>query len=69
MEVKEDYSSSATLLIEDAPISRGLIQSLRERSINVTTYKPETDKKARVIAQNDLFAGGLDLASSARSMA
>jgi predicted phage terminase large subunit-like protein len=58
MEVKEDYSSSATLLIEDAPISRGLIQSLRERSINVTTYKPETDKKARVIAQNDLFAGG-----------
>jgi predicted phage terminase large subunit-like protein len=57
MEVKERYSS-ATLLIEDSPISRGLIQSLREQSINVTTHKPETDKRARVIAQTDLFAGG-----------
>ena len=26
--------------------------------INVTAYKPETDKRARVIAQSDLFAGG-----------
>jgi predicted phage terminase large subunit-like protein len=26
--------------------------------INVTPYKPETDKRARVIAQSDLFAGG-----------
>src|SRR5215470_12437944 len=34
MEVKEHYGSAATLLIEDAPISRGLIQSLSERSIN-----------------------------------
>ena len=57
MEVKQRYGSS-TLLIEDSPISRGLIQSLREQSINVTTYKPETDKRARVIAQSDLFAGG-----------
>jgi predicted phage terminase large subunit-like protein len=57
MEVKQRYGSS-TLLIEDAPISRGLIQSLRERSINVTTYRPDTDKRARVIAQSDLFAGG-----------
>ena len=48
----------ATLLIEDSPISRGLIQSLQEQSINVTTHKPETDKRARVIAQTDLFAGG-----------
>jgi phage terminase large subunit-like protein len=48
----------ATLLIEDSPISRGLIQSLREQSINVTTHKPETDKQSRVIAQTDLFAGG-----------
>ena len=28
------------------------------RSINVTTYKPDTDKRARLIAQSDLFAGG-----------
>jgi predicted phage terminase large subunit-like protein len=56
-EVKQRYGSS-TLLIEDSPISRGLIQSLREQSINVTCYKPDTDKRARVIAQTDLFAGG-----------
>jgi predicted phage terminase large subunit-like protein len=58
MEVKERYGSAATLLIEDCPISRGLIQSLREQSVNVTTYKPDTDKRARAIAQTDLFAGG-----------
>ena len=57
MEVQQRYGSS-TLLIEDSPISRGLIQSLREKSVNVTPYKPETDKRARVIAQSDLFAGG-----------
>jgi predicted phage terminase large subunit-like protein len=58
MEVKQRYGSPSTLLIEDSPISRGLIQSLREQSINVTPYKPDTDKRARVIAQSDLFAGG-----------
>ena len=57
MEVKKRYSP-AKLLMEDSPISRGLIQSLREQSINVMTYKPVTDKRARVIAQTDLFAGG-----------
>jgi predicted phage terminase large subunit-like protein len=57
MEVKRRYGSS-TLLIEDSPISRGLIQSLKEQSINVTVYKPDTDKQARVIAQTDLFVGG-----------
>jgi len=57
MEVKRRYDS-ATLLIEDSPISRGLIQSLLEQYINVTVYKPDTDKRARVIAQTDLFAGG-----------
>jgi hypothetical protein len=56
MEVKRRYGSS-TLLIEDSPISRGLIQSLKEQYINVTVYKPDTDKRARVIAQTDLFAG------------
>jgi predicted phage terminase large subunit-like protein len=57
MELKRRYNPS-TLLIEDSPISLGLIQSLREQSINVTTYKPGTDKRARLIAQTDLFAGG-----------
>jgi predicted phage terminase large subunit-like protein len=57
MEVRERYQGS-TLLIEESPISLGLIQSLRERSINVTTYKPDTDKRARLIAQCDLFEGG-----------
>src|SRR5215813_3659207 len=57
MEVKRRYASG-TLLIEDSPISRGLIQNLRGKSINVTDYKPDTDKRARVITQSDLFAGG-----------
>jgi predicted phage terminase large subunit-like protein len=57
MELKKRYGY-CTLLIEDSPISRGLIQSLREQSINVVPYKPETDKRARAIAQTDLFAGG-----------
>jgi phage terminase large subunit-like protein len=57
MEVKRRYDS-ATLLIEDSPISRGLIQNLRDKSINVTAYKADTDKRSRVIAQSDLFAGG-----------
>jgi predicted phage terminase large subunit-like protein len=57
MEVKQRYAT-ATLLIEDSPISLGLIQSLREQSINVAKFKPSTDKRARVIAQSDLFAGG-----------
>ena len=55
---QEQRYQSSTLLIEESPISLGLIQSLRERSINVTTYKPDTDKRARLIAQTDLFAGG-----------
>jgi phage terminase large subunit-like protein len=58
IEVKRRYGSSPTLLIQDAPISRGLIQSLKEQSINVKPYKPETDKRSRLIAQTDLFAGG-----------
>jgi predicted phage terminase large subunit-like protein len=58
MEVKQRYGCAATLLIEESPISRGLIQSLREQSINVTPYKPDTDKRARLISQCDLFEGG-----------
>jgi predicted phage terminase large subunit-like protein len=57
MDLKKRYHPS-TLLIEESPISLGLIQSLREQSINVTTYKPDTDKRARLISQTDLFEGG-----------
>src|SRR6516165_7071487 len=57
IEVKQRYGSS-TLVIEDCPISRGLIQSLSEQSISVTPYKPDTDKRARLIAQTDLFEAG-----------
>jgi predicted phage terminase large subunit-like protein len=57
IDLKRRYNSS-TLLIEESPISLGLIQSVREQSINVTTSKPDTDKRARLIAQTDLFAGG-----------
>jgi predicted phage terminase large subunit-like protein len=57
IEVKDRYHSP-TLLIEESPISQGLIQSLQGQWINVTAYKPETDKRARLIAQTDLFAGG-----------
>jgi predicted phage terminase large subunit-like protein len=57
IELKRRYDPS-TLLIEESPISLGLIQSLREQSINVTPYKPDTPKRARLIAQTDLFAGG-----------
>jgi predicted phage terminase large subunit-like protein len=57
IDLKKRYHPS-TLLIEESPISLGLIQSLREQSINVTPYKPDTDKRARLIAQTDLFAGG-----------
>ena len=46
------------LVIEDSPISKGLIQSLRENNINIVPIRPTADKRARVIAQSDLFAGG-----------
>lgn len=49
---------NARLVIEDSPISKGLIQSVREQNINIVDVKPTTDKRARVIAQTDLFAGG-----------
>jgi predicted phage terminase large subunit-like protein len=57
LEVKRRYGAG-TLLIEDSPISKGLIQSLEESSINVTKYAPDTDKLSRLITQCDLFKGG-----------
>jgi predicted phage terminase large subunit-like protein len=57
LDVKKRYRG-ATLLIEESPISKGLIQSLEEGGNNVTPYVPETDKRSRLIAQSDLFVGG-----------
>ncbi|MEO6780349.1 MAG: phage terminase large subunit [Bradyrhizobium sp.] len=48
----------ASLLIEESPISHGLIQSLREKRVNVVEIRPDRDKRARLISQIDLFEGG-----------
>jgi predicted phage terminase large subunit-like protein len=57
IEVKERYGKAA-LVIENAPISHGLIQSLREKHINVVDMTPDRDKQSRLISQIDLFEGG-----------
>jgi predicted phage terminase large subunit-like protein len=46
------------LLIEDSPISKGLIQALKNKNINVVTVTPDKDKRSRVITQSDRFEGG-----------
>jgi predicted phage terminase large subunit-like protein len=46
------------LLIEQSPISKGLIQALQNNNVNVVTVTPDKDKRSRVIAQSDLFEGG-----------
>jgi predicted phage terminase large subunit-like protein len=56
--LKQSYRPPSTLLIEQSPISHGLIQSLRESHINVVTVRPNQDKHARVVSQSDLFEGG-----------
>jgi predicted phage terminase large subunit-like protein len=58
IEVKERYGHTASLVIEEGGISYGLIQSLREKDINVVDYKPRGDKRERLISQIDLFEGG-----------
>ena len=55
LDVKQRYGYG-TLLIEESPISLGLIQSIRENSVSVTPYRPDRDKRARLIAQSDFFA-------------
>ena len=45
-------------MIEEGGISHGLIQSLREKHINVVDIKPDRDKLSRLISQIDLFEGG-----------
>jgi hypothetical protein len=57
LEVKRRYEKAA-LLIEDASISTGLIQSLREKQVNVVAIPVNRDKQSRVISQIDLFEGG-----------
>jgi predicted phage terminase large subunit-like protein len=58
IEVKERYGQTASLVIEEGGISHGLIQSLREKKINIVDYKPKGDKEERLISQIDLFMGG-----------
>ena len=58
IEVKQRYAPAASLVIEEGGISHGLIQSLREKHINVVDYKPKGDKQERLISQIDLFMGG-----------
>ena len=55
--MKQRYGK-ASLLIEESPISHGLIQSLQEKHINVVEIKPDRDKQSRLISQIDLFQGG-----------
>ena len=69
IEVKQRYGK-ASLVIEESAISHGLIQSLREKRINVVDIinvvniinvvdiKPDRDKRSRLISQIDLFEGG-----------
>jgi Terminase RNaseH-like domain len=49
---------AAALVIEVSDISYGLIQSLREKQVNIVDYKPKGDKQERLISQIDLFEGG-----------
>jgi predicted phage terminase large subunit-like protein len=58
IEVKEKYGKAASLIIEEGGISHGLIQSLREKHINIVDYKPKGTKEERLISQIDLFVGG-----------
>ena len=58
IEVKQRYGRAASLVIEESPISHGLIQSLREKHTNVVDIKPDRDKQSRLISQIDLFEGG-----------
>jgi predicted phage terminase large subunit-like protein len=58
IDMKQRYGRGAQLVIEESPISHGLIQSLREKHINVVDIKPDRDKQSRLISQIDLFEGG-----------
>lgn len=48
----------SSLVIEESPISLGLIQALKQKHINVVTITPTKDKSSRVISQTDRFEGG-----------
>lgn len=58
IEMKERYGRSASLVIEESVVSHGLIQSLRQKHVNVVDIKPDKDKLYRLISQIDLFEGG-----------
>src|SRR5258708_15868121 len=49
---------TASLLIEESPISLRLIQALRQERISIVAIKPSKDKHSRVISQTDRFEAG-----------
>ena len=55
--LKGRYPRNTALLIENSPISKGLIQSLEQEYINVIEVTPDRDKISRAISQSDLFEG------------
>ena len=57
LDLRRRYPYSA-LVIEESPISLGLIQALRQHHVNVVTVIPTKDKRSRVISQTDRFEGG-----------
>jgi len=38
---------SGALLVEDSPISKGLIQALKNSTMNVVTVTPDKEKRSR----------------------
>jgi len=52
IEMKEHHGRAASLVVEEDGISHGLIESLREKHINVVEYKPKGDKQERLISRS-----------------
>src|SRR5205814_5285283 len=45
IDMKQRYGRGAHLVIEESPISHGLIQSIREKRFNVVDIKPDRAKR------------------------
>src|SRR6266403_2595282 len=66
IEVKQRYGK-ASLVIEESPISHGLIQSLQEKHINVVDIKPGRDKQSRLMVCKSLNQLKYLICSSSRA--
>ncbi|HWG97212.1 MAG TPA: phage terminase large subunit [Nitrospira sp.] len=58
LDMVKRYHPNSSLVIEESPISLGLIQALKQNHINVVAITPTKDKRSRVISQTDRFEGG-----------